>query len=97
MELNLNLKEKILNFLPNRKCKCCSKKINKLTQNNFCSYYCFIDFNSGMLDFFYLFLILFFSIVLLGNLTLLKIFTFLLIVMSLQLIFIFLIDTTYTI
>ena len=60
MELNLNLKEKILNFLPNRKCKYCSKKISKLTQNNFCSYYCFIEFNSGMLDFFYLFLILFF-------------------------------------
>lgn len=97
MELNLNLKEKILNFLPNRKCKYCSKKISKLTQNNFCSYYCFIEFNSGMLDFFYLFLILFFFIVLLGNLTLLKIFTFLSIVMSLQIIFIFLVDTTYAI
>ena len=86
MDLNDYLKYKILNFLPNKYCKCCRNNLGKLKSSSFCSIYCELIFKFGTIES-TIILIILISIVI-GPMNLLKIYISLLFTLGLQTLFI---------
>ena len=54
-----NIKNKILLYIPEKKCPVCRTKINKLLNNKFCSFICLVRFEVGLIAFFIFFFIIY--------------------------------------
>ena len=51
MVLINNIKNKVIDYIPDKKCPVCQKKLNKLLNNVYCSLICFFKFQVGIVDF----------------------------------------------
>ena len=51
MVLINNIKNKIFDYIPEKKCPVCQKKMNKLVKKVYCSFMCYVRFEGGLIEF----------------------------------------------